>query len=85
MADYIKCGRNVFELVDDDTILDNGSCYQLITRKVGVGFDRNTPVVSKAEFKKFSKLTNISITNRNDSYIEMHLTEYRYNAKRADP
>ena len=31
----LKVGRNIIELDEKDLILDNGSCYQIITKKVG--------------------------------------------------
>ena len=34
----LKVGRNILELDEKDLILDNGACYQIVTKKVG-GFD----------------------------------------------
>lgn len=72
----IKCGRQVFELKDGDTVMDNGACYQLITRDIGLGWDRCTPSVSKAAFKKFKENPKVQI-NRKHKY-GMHVTLYRY-------
>jgi len=70
--DTIKCGRITYNLVDGDTILDNGACLQLVTRNVRNGWHTHSPRVSKAAFKEFSKLTNVSITTKGN------LTYYRY-------
>ncbi len=61
MPDQIKCGRKVFNLVKGDRVMDNGACYQLITREIGNGFDRYPPRVSKAAFKKFMGLNVKSV------------------------
>lgn len=60
-SNQIKCGRKVFELKDGDTVMDNGACYQLITRKIGNRIDSHSPLVSKKEFNKFIKNKNVSI------------------------
>jgi hypothetical protein len=57
--DTIKCGREVYELDNGDTVLDNGSCLQLITRTVRRGFYSHSPRVSKAAFKAFKKNENV--------------------------
>ncbi len=59
----IKCGRKEFELRDGDQIMDNGACLQLVTRTVGYGFNECSPIVSKAEFKKFKDLAGIIVTD----------------------
>ena len=39
----LKVGRNIIELDEKDLILDNGACYQIVTKKVG-GFDWHYPI-----------------------------------------
>jgi hypothetical protein len=51
----IKCGRVTYELEDGDTVMDNGACRQLITRKITRGWNSWSPLVSKAEFSRFKK------------------------------
>jgi hypothetical protein len=58
--DTIKCGRIVYELTDGDTVMDNGACLQLITRKIQKGWNSLTPKVSKVEFAKFKKCEKVS-------------------------
>jgi hypothetical protein len=64
----IKCGREIFELVKGDKIMDNGACYQLTSRKIMKGFHNITPRVSKVEFKKFISLPGISSKKMTSSY-----------------
>lgn len=51
----LKVGRNIIELDEKDLILDNGACYQIVTKKVG-GFDWHYPVMSKRLFHDLKKL-----------------------------
>lgn len=51
----IKCGRRTFDCTDKDLILDNGSCYQIITKKYFKDWYDYTPVLSKTLFKKLLK------------------------------
>ena len=52
----LKVGRNIIELDEKDLILDNGACYQIVTKKVG-GFDWYYPIMSK---KLFHDLRNLN-------------------------
>ena len=53
----LKVGRNILELDEKDLILDNGACYQIVTKKVG-GFDWYYPIMSKKLFHDLKKLEN---------------------------
>ena len=46
----IKCGRQTLELKKGDTIMDNGACYQLITRTRTVGYSNISVMVSKSPY-----------------------------------
>ena len=41
----LKVGRNVLNIDENDLILDNGVCYQIITKKIGNGFNKSMPVM----------------------------------------
>ena len=41
----LKVGRNILNINENDLILDNGSCYQIITKQIGSGFNKTTPVI----------------------------------------
>lgn len=51
----LKVGRNVFDIDDNDLILDNGACYQIITKEIRKGFDRTTPKMSSKLFNDLKK------------------------------
>lgn len=51
----LKVGRNVFDIDDNDLILDNGVCYQIITKEIRKGFDRITPKMSSKLFNDLKK------------------------------
>lgn len=51
----LKVGRNIIELDEKDLILDNGACYQIVTKKAG-GFDWYYPIMSKKLFHDLKKL-----------------------------
>ena len=51
----LKVGRNVFDIDDNDLILDNGACYQIITKEIRKGFDRITPKMSSKLFNDLKK------------------------------
>ncbi len=51
----LKVGRNIFDIDENDLILDNGACYQIITKKIGFGFNKSTPIMSKKLFKDLKK------------------------------
>lgn len=77
IVDTIKCGRIVYELKKGDTIMDNGACLQLISRRVRIGFNSYSPTVSKKAFIEFKNNKRVVI-DTDHSYGE-HVTLYKYN------
>lgn len=51
----LKVGRNILDIDENDMILDNGKCYQIITKKIRRGFDSFTPIMSKKLFNDLEK------------------------------
>lgn len=51
----LKVGRKIFEIDENDLILDNGNCYILVTKKVINGFSKCSPTVSKKLFTELKK------------------------------
>jgi hypothetical protein len=51
----LKCGRETFQLTNEDVIMYNGSIYQLITKRAGIGWNASVPVVAKAKATKLIK------------------------------
>lgn len=52
----LKVGRNIINIDDNDLILDNGACYQIVTKKIGIGFFKPSPIMSKKLFNELKKL-----------------------------
>ncbi len=51
----LKVGRNVLEIDENDLILDNGACYQIITKEIGYAFNKSIPIMSKKLFNDLKK------------------------------
>lgn len=51
----LKVGRNILNIDENDLILDNGVCYQIVTKKIGTGFDKSTPRMSKKLFSDLKR------------------------------
>ena len=56
----LKVGRNILTIDEDNLILDNGVCYQIVTKEVGHGWNSYYPVMSKSLFNKLKKLGFVS-------------------------
>lgn len=57
----LKLGRRVFDITENDKFMDNGSCVQIITRKVPSGTWWTTcPKLSKKAIKEISTFEQIS-------------------------
>lgn len=52
--------RQKFICTSKDKIMDNGSCYQLITQSFWKDWSDNTPIISKTEFNRLFKLGVLS-------------------------
>lgn len=51
----LKVGRNILDIDENDLILDNGACYPIITKKIGSGFNKTSPIMSKKLFNDLKK------------------------------
>lgn len=60
----IKCGRRIFTVTSKDLILDNGSCYQLITQEFYHNYAYETPIISKTLFRKLFKEGKIKLSKK---------------------
>ena len=72
----IKVGRDEYEVSNKDLILDNGACYQLITKRKHSGWNSYAPTIAKTTFKKMLKDGKIrkskkvySGLSKNDTYL----------------
>lgn len=51
----LKVGRNILDINEKDIILDNGACYQIITKEVGKLFETYSPIMSKKLFDRLNR------------------------------
>lgn len=51
----LKVGRNELNIDENDLILDNGVCYQIVTKTIGFGFNESIPIMSKKLFNDLKK------------------------------
>lgn len=52
------------EVGKSDVILDNGSCYILLTQKVRRGYNEYSPSISKSQFNKLIKGGYIKLSEK---------------------
>jgi len=71
----LKIGRKIFNIDDKDLILDNGSCYQLITKEIKKGFDSYSPIISK---KLFNNLKKCGLVFTNENLKKTAMENYKY-------
>lgn len=79
----IKCGRKEFKVDENDVLLFNGACWQLVTKKVRSGYGFAIPTVSKTLCNKLLKEKKIYMFRRECEYItsdgkQMGLYYYRF-------
>lgn len=69
----LKVGRIVFDIDENDLILDNGACYQMITKKIRKGCDSKTPKMSQTLFRS---MKNTGLIYTNDSLKKAAMETY---------
>lgn len=69
----LKVGRNIVDIDENDLILDNGACQQIITKEIGHGFDKQTPRLSK---KLFADLKTCGLIYTNEELQQMAKERY---------
>lgn len=73
----LKIGQRTYTITDEDKVMFNGNCYQLITRYYRRGWDKITPKLSKAKAEKYIKQGFLVESSRTDSY-GLELVYYRF-------
>ena len=46
----LKVGRRIIDIDENDLILDNGCCYQIITKKIGSGFSDGLKLQAEKQY-----------------------------------
>lgn len=66
MKDILKIRKETYELVAGDTMMNNGSCVQFITRKVlsNKGIFLVPTMVTKKAFEEFKALDRVRLSKK---------------------
>ena len=59
----LKIGKNIYDVDERDLLLDNGSCFQLVTSSCGIGLDSQSPAKLSKKLVKDLKKSNAIYTN----------------------
>lgn len=73
----LKVGRNILDINEKDIILDNGACYQIITKEVGKLFETYSPIMSK---KLFDRLNRCGAVYTNEMLKKKAFEKYHTNS-----
>ena len=74
MCVKLKIGRKIFDIDENDLILDNGAVYQIVTKEIRDNdWSLYSPQISKTLFKKLKK-ENLIYTN--PELIELAAKKY---------
>ena len=73
----LKVGRDILEIDKNDLILDNGACYQIITKEVGRTNCKHSSIMSK---KLFSDLKKCELIFTNEELRQMAIKKYNTNS-----
>lgn len=69
----LKVGRKILDISENDLILDNGACYQIVTQRIGNGFDKVCPRMSK---KLFNDLKNTELIFTSEELRQAAIKKY---------
>lgn len=69
----LKVGREILKLNENDIVMDNGACIQVITRYTGKGFDKYPVKMSK---KLFADLKTVGYLYTNAQLGELSRKKY---------
>jgi hypothetical protein len=69
----LKVGRKILDISENDLILDNGACYQIVTQRIGSGFNKACPRMSK---KLFNDLKNTELIFTSEELRQAAIKKY---------
>lgn len=64
----LKIGRRTYTITENDRILFNGNCYQLVTQNYGTSWNNTTPTLAKTKAEKFIKQGYLAEGSKTQSY-----------------
>lgn len=79
----LKCGREEFEVNENDVLLFNGCCWILTTKEIYRSYHKVCPTVSKTVCNKLIKENKIYMFHKEREYVtkdgkQMGLYYYRF-------
>lgn len=64
----LKLGRRTYTITENDRILFNGNCYQLVTQTSGTSWNSTTPTLAKTKAEKYIKQGYLVEGSKTQSY-----------------
>lgn len=85
----LKVGREIYDINENDVVLFNGACWQLITRKVFSGWHKYSPTMSKILCEKLLKKNILILTKKEGEYVtesgkQMGLYYYKFDVEKLN-
>lgn len=79
----LKIGRQVFDITENDVVMFNGACWQLITQTIHSGWNDYYPTVSKILCEKLLKKNILILVKKEREYTtesgkQMGLYYYKF-------
>lgn len=65
----IKCGSTMVPVDENDEVMFNGACYQIVTKNIGTTCNRIAPIISKITAKKLIR-EGVLLFDRN-SFVDV--------------
>jgi hypothetical protein len=85
----LKIGRRTFNITDDDVVMHNGTCWQLMSQTYFDGWHRITPIMSKTMCEKFVKKNILVMYKKEREYVttdgrQMGLYYYKFDMEKLN-
>lgn len=82
----IRIERIEFNITNDDIIMDNSACYQLITQTYRKGWHDLYPIMSKTQFNKLLKENKLVLFKEKFDYYDSqnkahYMRYYKFNVE----
>lgn len=74
MTIELKIGRSIYNIDENDIVMDNGACIQVITKMTGAAWREHPVIMSK---KLFCDLKKVGFLYTNDELKDVAKKKYR--------
>lgn len=76
----IKCGATTVPVDENDEVMFNGGCYQIVTKNIGTTCTRITPIISKITAKKLIR-EGVLLFDRKSFVDVSEVAIYKFNIR----